>query len=221
MRRSRERRGQRRVVRVAGLRTSWHTVDDGDFFCPGCGGDRSYRRRTGRQCFVVLGVPLLPRGEVDPVVQCAACHGHFGTDALDHLTTNRLATLLRDGVQAIALTVLAAGGCESRTAREAAVDTVRGAGFPDCGEDQLLTLLAALGVDSVSAEIELHEALAPLAPHLAPAGRESLLLQGARIALSDGVYQLAEREALAAVGRSLWIAEADIDRLLAEARTPH
>jgi tellurite resistance protein TerB len=175
---------------------------------------------------VLLGVPLLSRGAVAPVLECAACHGHFGTEALDHPTTNRLSLLLRDSVHAIALTVLTAGGGESRAAREAAVHTVRSAGFSGCSEDQLLTLLAALSAergsaaDSVSAEIELHEALAPLAPHLAAAGRESLLLQGARIALADGPYCPAEREALEAVGRSLRIDEDDVDRLLAQACTP-
>jgi len=217
--RSRDQRGQGSAVRAAGVRISWHTVDDGDFFCPGCGGDRSYRRRAGRRRFVLLGVPLFSRGTVDPVLECAACHGHFATDALDHPTTNRLAALLRDAVHAVALAVLSAGGSESRTAREAAVDTVRGAGYSGCNEDQLMTLLAALSADSVCAEIELHEALAPLAPHLAPAGREGLLLHGARIALADGAYRASERDVLAAVGRSLRIAEEDVDRLLAEART--
>ncbi|WP_314172343.1 TerB family tellurite resistance protein [Streptomyces winkii] len=225
-RHSRDQRGQRPGGRLAGVRTSWHTVDDGDFFCPGCGGDRSYRRRRGRRRFVLLGVPLISRGEVAPVLECAACHGHFGTEALDHPTTQRLSLLLRDAVHAIALTVLTAGGSESRAAREAAVRTVHSAGYTGCTEDQLLTLLAALSAerdsaaDSVSAEIELHEALAPLAPHLAAAGRESLLLHGARIALVDGPYCAAEREALAAVGRSLRIDEDDVDRLLAQARTP-
>lgn len=225
-RRSRDQQGQRPGLRLAGVRTSWHTVDDGDFFCPGCGGDRSYRRRAGRRRFVLLGVPILSRGQVAPVLECAACHGHFGTEALDHPTTNRLALLLRDAVHAIALTVLTAGGRESRAAREAAVNSVRSAGYTGCTEEQLLTLLAAISAerdsaDSVSAEIELHEALAPLAPHLAPAGRESLLLHGARIALADGPYCTAEREALAAVGRSLRLEDEDVDRLLASARTPH
>lgn len=169
---------------------------------------------------VLLGVPLLSRGAVAPVLECAACRGHFGTQALDHPTTYRLASMLRDAVHAIALTVLAAGGSESPTARRTAVHTVRGAGFTECTEDQLLTMLAALSAGSVSAEIELHEALAPLAPHLASAGRESLLLHGARIALADGAYRPAERDALAAVGRSLRIDEEDVERLLAEARTP-
>jgi len=201
-------------------------VDDGDFFCPGCGGDRSYRRRTGRRRFVLLGVPLLSRGAVEPVLECAACHGHFGTEALDHPTSHRLAALLHEAVHAIALSVLTAGGWESRTVRESAVETVRSAGFTGWTEDQLQTLLAALSAErdsggSVSAEIELHEALVPLAPHLAPSGRESLLLQGARIALADGRYCAAERGVLAAVGRTLGIEEEEVDRLLAQAaRTP-
>jgi hypothetical protein len=216
-------------VRLAGVRVSWRTVDDGDFFCPDCGGDRSYRRRSGRRLFVLLGVPVFPRGAVAPVLECASCRGHFGTEVLDHPTTYRLASQLRDAVHAIALTVLAAGGYDSPTARRTAVNAVRNVGFTECTEDQLLTLLAALRAEraisrvpeaDVPAEIELHEALAPLAPHLAQAGREGLLLRGARIALADGPYQAAEREALAAVGRALRIDDADVDRLLAQARTP-
>ncbi|MBV9026497.1 MAG: TerB family tellurite resistance protein [Streptomycetaceae bacterium] len=69
--------------------------------------------------------------------------------------------------------------------------------------------------------LELHEALAPLALHLAPQGRERLLLQGARIALADGPYLPAEREALAAVGQLLMLPAEDTERLLeAAARTP-
>lgn len=226
-RHSRDQRGRRPGVRLAGVRTSWRTVDDGDFFCPACGGDRSYRRRTGKRRFVLLGVPLISRGRVAPVLECAACHGHFGTETLDHPTTHRLSMLLREAVHAVALTVLTAGGSESRAAREAAVHAVRSTGYTGCTEEQLMTLLAALSAehdstaDSVTAEIELHEALAPLAPHLAPAGRESLLLHGARIALADGPYCAEEREALAVVGRSLRLEDEDVDRLLAEARTAH
>ena len=85
----------------------------------------------------------------------------------------------------------------------------------ECTEDQLLDAPRRVGRRSgrspsppeadVPAAIELHEALEPLAPHLAPAGREAILLQGARIALADGPYQPAEREVLAAVGAALQI----------------
>lgn len=204
-------------LRLTSMRTGWTTVGDGEFFCPACGGDRNYELRTGRRRLVVLGLPVLPRGAAEPVVACTSCRGHFPTTATELPTTTRLAAMLRDAVHSVALSALAAGGTESRAAREAAVATIREAGYPDCSEEQLLALLAALGADSVSIEVALHEVLSPLVAHLAPAGRESLLLHGARIALADGPYQPAEHAALSALGGALRLPEADIEQLLAAA----
>ncbi|MEU4657239.1 TerB family tellurite resistance protein [Streptomyces sp. NPDC023723] len=219
-----------RPPRILGTRTAWTAVGDGEFFCPGCGGDRNYRRLTGRRRLALLGLPVLPRGDTGPVVECAACRRHFGTDVLDHPTTTRFSAMLRDAVHTVALAVLAAGGTGSRPALAAAAEAVRAAGYEDCTEERLDALVAALAADTgrIQGEpcgpglaIELHEALDPLAPHLAAAGRESILLQGARIALADGPYRPAERDALATVGAALTICSADVTRLLAAAaRTP-
>ncbi|AWW39668.1 TerB family tellurite resistance protein [Streptomyces cadmiisoli] len=218
-----------RRSRMVGTRTAWTAIGDGEFFCPGCGGDRNFQRLTGRRRFTLLGLPVLPRGSTGPVVECAACRRHFGTDALDHPTTTRFSAMLRDAVHTVALAVLAAGGTGTRTSLTAAAGTVRAAGFEDCTEEQLGALVEALAADTGRVHgapcgpglaIELHEALDPLAPHLAPAGRESILLQGARIALADGPYTPAEREVLATVGAALTIASDDVNRLLAAAGTP-
>ncbi|MFD6490396.1 TerB family tellurite resistance protein [Streptomyces sp. NPDC059944] len=217
------------VPRILGTRTAWSTVGDGEFFCPGCGGDRNYQRLAGRRRFTLLGVPVLPRGETGPVVECAACHRHYGADVLDHPTTTRFSAMLRDAVHTVALAVLATGGGCARTSLETAASAVRSAGFDDCTEDQLGALVEALAADTgrlfgepcgASLAIELHEALDPLAPHLAPTGREAILLQGARIALADGPYTPAERDVLATVGAALTICSDDVTRLLATARTP-
>jgi hypothetical protein len=218
-----------RPPRILGTRTAWTAVGDGEFFCPGCGGDRNYRRLTGRRRLALLGLPVLPRGDTGPVVECAACRRHFGLDVLDHPTTTRFSAMLRDAVHTVALAVLAAGGTGSRTALTAAAEAVRAAGYEDCTEERLEALVTALAADTgrIQGEpcgpglaIELHEALDPLAPHLAAAGRESILLQGARIALADGPYRPAERDALATVGAALTICSGDVTRLLAAARTP-
>ncbi|GGT47835.1 TerB family tellurite resistance protein [Streptomyces purpureus] len=216
---------------VCSIRTSWNTIGDGEFFCPGCGGDRNYRRRTGRRRFAVLGVPVLPRGFAGPVVECAACHTHYGTDVLDHPTTSRFSAMLRDGVHTVALAVLAAGGTASTTAVRTAVAGVRAAGFEECTGEQLVSLVEALAADTgrfipdagpcgAALAIELHEALEPLAPHLAASGRESILVQGARIALADGAYTPAERDVLTTVGNALQLGADDTARLLAAARAP-
>ncbi|MFD3624930.1 TerB family tellurite resistance protein [Streptomyces sp. NPDC058698] len=217
------------LSRLLGTRTAWTAVGDGEFFCPGCGGDRNYQRLAGRRRFTLLGVPLLPRGESAPTVECAACRRHYGTDVLDHPTTTRFAAMLRDAVHTVALAVLTAGGICSRASLETAATGVRAAGFDDCTEDQLAALVEALEADTgrftgepcaAGLAIELHEALDPLAPHLAAPGRESIFLQGARIALADGPYTPAERDALATVGAALTICPTDVTRLLTAARTP-
>ncbi|MYS22207.1 Tellurite resistance protein TerB [Streptomyces sp. DvalAA-14] len=228
---------------IWGVRTAWHTEDDGEFFCPDCGGDRAYHRRTGTRRLTVLNVPLMARGPAGTVIECTACHRQFGAEVLLTPTTTRFSAMLRDAVHTIALAVLTAGGAGGRPAREAAVGAVRAAGFTDCTEDQLLGLLAAivadegrfrhsdeLGPDSFAEavdgcgswlSIELHEALEPLADHLLTPGRERVLLEGAHIALADGPYLPAEREVLEAVGRCLSLHTDDIDRLLtAAAATP-
>ncbi|MEV6583417.1 TerB family tellurite resistance protein [Streptomyces sp. NPDC051582] len=225
--------GDGRKLTVWGIRTTWSTVGDGEFFCPDCGGDRNYRRRTGRRRFTVLGVPLLPRGAAGPVIECQGCRERFDTEVLDHLTTTRFSAMLRDAVHTVTLAVLAAGGTASRGALESAVSAVRAAGFQDCTEEQLESLVEALATDEgrlglydvpeccgAALAIELHEVLEPLAPHLAGPGRESILLQGARIALADGPYTPAEREVLATVGAALRIASEDVTRLLSAVRAP-
>lgn len=217
-----------RLSRLLGTRTAWRAVGDGEFFCPGCGGDRNYRRLTGQRRFTLLGVPVVPRGTAGPVVECAACLCHFGTDVLDHPTTTRFSAMLRDAVHTVALAVLTAGTC-SRASLETAVAAVRAAGFDDCTEDRLAALVEALAADTgrftgepctAGLAIELHEALDPLAPHLAAPGRESILLGGARIALADGPYTPAERDTLTTVGAALTICSDDVTRLLTAARTP-
>ncbi|MGY0486648.1 TerB family tellurite resistance protein [Streptomyces sp. WG-D5] len=224
------RMGRTGLSRVFGVHTTWTTVGDGEFFCPSCGGDRNYQRRTGRRRLVLLGVPVVPRGQAGPVVECAACEGRFGTDALDHPTTHRFSAMLRDAVHTVVLAVLAGGGT-SPQALECAVGVLREAGFEDTREEQLAALVDALMTDAgrvaeqcgagAGLAIELHEALDPLAPHLAPAGRESILLQGARIALADGVYAVGERDVLGTVGAALTLCTDEVSALLvAAARTP-
>lgn len=219
-----------RAPRMVGLRTTWTDAGEGEFFCPGCGGDRNYQRMRGRSKLTVLGVPLLDRGETGPVVECASCGTRFGAEVLDHPTTARFSALLRDAVHTVALAVLVAGGTASRTVLETAAEGARAAGSDDCTADQL-ALLARVIEDEASSlrlgrpceagiALELHEALAPLAPHLAPAGRESILLQAARIALADGPYHPAEREVLTTVGAALTLPAEDVSRLLESARTP-
>ena len=219
------------VAQLAGVRARWRTEALGEFFCPGCGGDRNYRRQGGRRWLRLLGLPVLPLGDAGTTLQCTACRTRYGADALADPTSGTLLAMLRTGQYAVVLAVLAAGGA-SRAAREAALAAVHEAGHSDLDEPQILTALAALtdgdpelgelyGCGGRMA-VELHAALEPLVPHLAEPGRERLLTLGAWIALADGPYRPDERETLRTTGRCLELSAERIEATLeAAARQPH
>jgi len=227
------------VTCLLGVRARWRTDSLGEFYCPGCGGDRNHRRQHGRRWFRLFGAPVLPLGGSISCVQCTACARRFPVEVLRAPTTARLGMLLRDAQYAIVIAVLGAGGTGSRAAREAACEAAREAGFEEYGEAQLLAALAALGglerpgaseqegraaplAGSDGSALQLRSALDPLTAHLAPQGLQRLLLVGARVALADGPYRPAERELLTAVGCSLRLTAEEIDSLLdAAAHTPH
>ncbi|MGF1426014.1 TerB family tellurite resistance protein [Kitasatospora sp. LaBMicrA B282] len=216
------------MTRLWGVRPRWRTEVLGDFFCPGCGGDRNYRRQRGRRWLRLFGTPLLPLGPELGSVQCTNCHGRYGVESLEQLTSGRLTALLRDAQYTIALAMLAAGGTGTAAARAEACELIRSAGFEEYGEAQVLAALAALiGLDPVEPLAlggpgdgllgELRATLKPLAPHLAQQGRERLVLSGARVALADGRYVPQERAALATVGGCLNLSPEAVERLLAAA----
>jgi hypothetical protein len=219
------------VAQLAGVRARWRTEALGEFFCPGCGGDRNYRRQGGRRWLRLLGLPVLPLGDAGTTLQCTACRTRYGLESLATPTSGTLSSLLRTGQFTVALAVLAAGGA-SRAARGAALGAIHEAGHSDLDEPQILAALAALtdgdqelgelyGCGSGVA-VELHTALEPLVPHLAEPGRERLLTLGAWIALADGPYRPDERETLRMAGRCLELSAERIEAtLVAATRQPH
>ncbi|MGW3339867.1 TerB family tellurite resistance protein [Streptomyces sp. NPDC001009] len=199
------------VRHILGSRTAWTPQGDGEFFCPGCGGDRNYQRLAGRERLTLFGVPVLARGTTEPVVECASCLHRFGVDTLEYPTTRRLSVLLREAVHAVAAAVLAAGGTGSRAALDTAAVTLRAAG---CEKDAAERLALTLDGGDPRAP------LTALAPHLAAAGREALLLDAALIALADGPYTPAEHATLTTVGESLLLPAEVVERVLTAARMP-
>ena len=219
------------MAQLAGVRARWRTEALGEFFCPGCGGDRNYRRQGGRRWLRLLGLPVLPLGDAGTTLQCTACRERYGLDALANPTSGTLLGMLRTAQLTVVLAVLAAGGA-SRAAREAALGAVHEAGHSDLDEPQLLTALAALtDGDQEAGElygcgsgiaVELHTALDPVVPHLAEPGRERLLTLGAWVALADGPYRPDEKETLRATGHCLELSAERIEAtLVAATRQPH
>lgn len=184
------------MLLIFGLSVFFRTVGQGDFHCPGCGGDRSYRRRAARRWFTLFFVPMIPLKHLGEVIECSACRSRFNLGALRLPTAAQMAEDLPTAMRAAACRVLLAGIATDTGARARAIEAVRGYG--DQGFDD-----ETLEADLSRPTHEGGEMIAKAGAQLTTEAREWFFAQAVRIALADGTITVGERQALHDVAQRL------------------
>jgi zinc-ribbon family len=177
---------------IIGLRVCFHTVGHGVFHCQRCGGDRQYRRRSGRRWFHILFIPVIPLSRTGEHLQCTSCGGRYRTGVLAVPTAAQMEAALPAGTLAAGLCMLLAGDPGSAPARRRVLEAVRAAGRPDYDENELEHDLARAAEPGWESAMPLNT----LAAQLAVPAREWFVADAVRIGLADG--QLSDDERLAA-----------------------
>lgn len=181
---------------IWGFRVFFRTIGTGIFHCPRCGGDREYRRRSGRYFCTLFFLPVIPLKKVGEHVKCTTCRTRFAEDVLDVPTTTHMAEALPEGIRAAAVTMLLSGDPLAAPARQRALEAIRGAGA------------ASYGPGNLDADLEQpvpsgNGALAQVGLQLTPEAREWFLAEVVRIGLADGPLTDRERQAAQAVAQQL------------------
>jgi hypothetical protein len=65
------------VLIISGIRVFFHTTGQGVFHCQRCGGERPYRRRSGRRFVTLFYMRVIPLAKVGEHVQCATCRTRY------------------------------------------------------------------------------------------------------------------------------------------------
>ncbi len=176
---------------LAGARFYFKTTGHGTAHCERCGGDRPYRRCTGRRWFQVLFIPVIPLDRIDEHVQCRICRTRYRSEVLSIPTSAAMLEALPAGALAAVMIMLRAGDAASPAARSRAIDIVQAAGLAGYDDAALTTDLArADGRGKASAE-----ALATLAIQLTMPAPEWFLADAVRVGLADGPLTDSERSA--------------------------
>jgi hypothetical protein len=69
---------------VWGRSISNKVVATGQFFCPGCGQERTYALRQDQKWGSIYWIPIVPLEKSEPYVECASCHKTYPQTALRH-----------------------------------------------------------------------------------------------------------------------------------------
>jgi hypothetical protein len=189
------------MLLIWGLRVIYRTLGQGVFFCRRCGGDREYRRRSGRRVVTVFFIPLIPLARTGEHVQCLTCKTRYVTEVLRLPTTVQMQLALTAGTRALVAVMLRAGDQASPQARRRAIEAVAGTGEP--GYDE-----RALDDDLAEPAQAGRPKIAALGDQLQVQAREWYLAEAVRIAMADGPLTSAERIAAAQLAAGLGMTQA-------------
>ncbi len=188
---------------IFGLRVFYRTIAQGTFHCRRCGGDRPYRRRSGRRWFTLFFLPVIPLNSVGEHVQCTTCRTRYVTDILSQPTTAQMQAALPAGMRAAVSAMLRSGDPASQVSRQRAMEAVIGAGTP--GYDE-----AMLNADLMQPFESIRPALNQVGAQLTIQAREWYLAEVIRIAMADGSLTEGERQAAMAIGIDLGMTQAQV-----------
>jgi tellurite resistance protein len=187
-----------------GVRFYFKTTGHGTVHCYRCGGDRPYRRCTGRRWFQVLLIPVIPLDRVGEHLQCRICRTRYRLEVLSIPTSAAMQMALPAGALAAVTMMLRAGDQDSPAARSRAIDVVQAAGLTGYDDTALTADLAvAEGRGPANAE-----SLATLAIQLTMPAPEWFLADAIRVGLADGPLSESERGAARLIAAHLGLTAA-------------
>jgi Zn finger protein HypA/HybF involved in hydrogenase expression len=72
---------------IWGTKVRFKTLMTGLFFCPRCGGDRTYARREAKRWFHLYYIPLFPTTTLGQQVRCETCQASYNEAVLARPTS--------------------------------------------------------------------------------------------------------------------------------------
>lgn len=189
---------------ILGQRFFFSTTGHGSCHCERCGGDRAYRRLSGRRWLTLLLVPVVPVGKAPDHLQCTVCGTRYRLDLLALPTVAQMQVALPAGTQAAAVAMLRAGDPRCVSARHRAVEVIREAGLTGYDDTALEADLACQGRPTH----EMAGLLNGLAGQLVDQARWWLLADVVRIGLAGGPLTQQQRTAALQIGAQLGIGPA-------------
>jgi hypothetical protein len=200
------------VLALVGARVRYRTVGRGAFHCERCGGDRSYKHRSGRRLAHVLGIPVASLGRTGEHLRCTVCGTCYRVELLAVPTVEQMLVALRAGTKAAVLAMLKAGAA-GPAARHRGIAMIRAAGEPDVHDGWLLAALSDAGTagsdaaelpqDADGSAVALRPAIEAFAIQLDIYAREWFLAKVVQVGLADGPLTATERSVAGTVARYL------------------
>ncbi|QDT38202.1 TerB family tellurite resistance protein [Stratiformator vulcanicus] len=195
---------------IWGWRGVTTTKDTGDFFCPECNADATYRHRKVRNFFTLYFIPLIPLNELGTFVECDHCKNGFREEVLE-LDPRRAA------VQFVAT--------YQEAMKSVMVEMMRADGEIDADEISTIQKIyrKLTGQELTPDDVLSHEPsesfleeLEAIAPQMNNEGKEKVIKAAYYVAAADGVFADEERDFIVEVADAIDMSRAHLKGVIAD-----
>jgi hypothetical protein len=192
------------MILIWGWRSLLRVLGTGDFYCPRCQQDSSYKLVRPRRWFTLFFIPVIPLKWGEQYVECTRCGGAFREAVLHVPTTAQFSNLLNLAARAVYARTIAVAFRNNEDMVERAVASLSQFTEPGYNSANVLADVEQLGGRPLS------EFLAPVATNMGLQGRENFLARLVEFASVDGQISPAAHEVLAEAAQELQISAAHL-----------
>lgn len=200
---------------IFGTRGVKSTIKQGEFNCPQCEEQRTYRHRKVTKFFTLYFIPLIPYGSAGEFVECTSCKGTFVTKVIDYNKNNANDAFLSEYEKAMKhsmVLMMLADGHIDEDEMLMVQKIINKFGHNDVTLDELEQY-----VHEVEANPEdVSTYLKRVTPSLNEHGKEIVIKSAISVAIADGHVDPAEIDLLHGMADALEMSKAHFKGILAE-----
>ena len=185
----------------------------GNFTCPQCAAERTYRHRKVSKYFVLFGFPVVALRRLGEYIECAHCHSTFLPDVLVRAGSAAGETLLSEYDKALRHTMvlmMIADGEVDDNELDTVLDIVNRYG--DHAMSRIDLEVYAEQVRRLPQPVGTY--LRQISPTLNAHGKERLIRCAMAVASADGVIAQSEVAVIREMGRSLDLTVAELQAII-------
>jgi uncharacterized tellurite resistance protein B-like protein len=224
---------------IAGTKGETTTLATGEFYCPGCEGQRTYHHNQVHEKATVFFIPVLNLKLLGEYIECQSCSNTYRLEVLDYERQpepQQIAAMYLDGIRKVMITMMFADGIgsdsEKSAMREIMPQIVRSVLSNDQDIQQhTLDDTVLRFIDLMETEIryreerirsgykeleELEEYLNNLFPYLNETGKETIIKVAYWMSIADGKAAEEEMQILTNLAKRFEISKAHLRGIISE-----
>jgi len=202
---------------IFGTRGVRSTKATGNFNCPQCATDRTYKHKKVTQFFTLYFIPLIPLGSKGEYVECGHCKGTFITRVLESSKSKNqenqaFMAMYEQAIRHVMVKIMLADGVIDPNEKVMVLDIINKYGHNDMTSQQLNEYILKVQADKT----DISTYLKHVGPSLNDHGKELLIKCALDVAYSDGHFDESEKALILEMGKIMEMTSAHIKGIMAE-----